>query len=122
MVSGLSRNIRIFAVSAIFGVAIFGVGVKLGQQYLGSGIFGVGVKLGQRNIWGRGKIRTIFKDLFGAAHALELRWVFGSLPKPLSVIFLDANQVKFNRVPVQYALTGPILPTRATLTEVKLMT
>ena len=57
-------------------------------------IFGVGVKF---NIWGRGKIRTIFKDLFGAAHALELPLVFGSFPKPLSVIFLDANQVQFDR-------------------------
>jgi para-nitrobenzyl esterase len=39
-----------------------------------------------------------FKDLFGAAHALELPFVFGNFPKPLRVIFPDANQEKFEKV------------------------
>ncbi|MFT5098124.1 MAG: para-nitrobenzyl esterase [Flavobacterium sp.] len=39
-----------------------------------------------------------FKDLFGAAHALELPFVFGNFPKPLRVIFPDANQEKFESV------------------------
>lgn len=39
-----------------------------------------------------------FKDLFGAAHALELPFVFGNFPKPLRVIFPDANQEKFDNV------------------------
>ena len=38
-----------------------------------------------------------FKDLLGAAHALELPFVFGNFPKPLRVIFPDANQEKFEQ-------------------------
>ena len=34
----------------------------------------------------------------GAAHALELPFVFGNFPKPLRVIFPDANQAKFEEV------------------------
>jgi para-nitrobenzyl esterase len=39
-----------------------------------------------------------FKDLFGAAHALELPFVFGNFPKPLRVIFTDANQEEYESV------------------------
>ena len=39
-----------------------------------------------------------FKDLFGAAHALELPFVFGNLPKPLRVIFTHANQEDYESV------------------------
>jgi para-nitrobenzyl esterase len=39
-----------------------------------------------------------FKDLFGAAHAFELPFVFGNFPKPLRVIFPDSNQEKFETV------------------------
>ena len=39
-----------------------------------------------------------FKDLFGAAHALELPFVFGNFPKPLRVIFTDANQEDYESV------------------------
>ena len=38
-----------------------------------------------------------FKDLLGAAHALELPFVFGNFPKPLRVIFPDVNQAKFEQ-------------------------
>jgi para-nitrobenzyl esterase len=39
-----------------------------------------------------------FKDLLGAAHALELPFVFGNFPKPLRVIFPDSNREKFEIV------------------------
>ncbi|MFT4798855.1 MAG: para-nitrobenzyl esterase [Candidatus Azotimanducaceae bacterium] len=38
------------------------------------------------------------EDLFGAAHALELPFVFGNFPKPLRVLFPDYNQEKFDTV------------------------
>ena len=40
------------------------------------------------------------QDLLGAAHALELPFVFGNFPKPLRVIFPDANQGKFDKVSI----------------------
>ena len=40
------------------------------------------------------------QDLLGAAHALELPFVFGNFPKPLRVIFPDANQGEFDKVSI----------------------
>ncbi len=41
------------------------------------------------------------KDLFGAAHALEVPFVFGNFPKPLRVIFPDSMKDEFNLVSSQ---------------------
>jgi para-nitrobenzyl esterase len=38
------------------------------------------------------------KDLFGAAHAMELPFVFGNFPKPMRVIFPDAMRDEFEIV------------------------
>ena len=42
-----------------------------------------------------------FKDLLGAAHALEIPFVFGKFPKPLRVIFPGSMQGEFNEVSAQ---------------------
>ncbi|MEM7020781.1 MAG: carboxylesterase family protein, partial [Pseudomonadota bacterium] len=42
-----------------------------------------------------------FKDLLGAAHALEIPFVFGNFPKPLRLIFPGSMQDEFNDISAQ---------------------